>query len=151
MTASCTLFSDTVGLAQILAAARSAAPDAHLEVEGDPGSWQRLRLSTTGASLCLTSMVAKEPGDEFSKLLLGLHNHFRRAAIAHGRATPEALKRVLALGLAVGIVAEPTMECEPWVERVVWAAAEAVSGSIFNGNDLLTSEGTVALPGYEAK
>lgn len=62
MTESCTLLSDTVGLAQILAAVRSAAPDAHIDVEGDPTSWRRLRVSTTRASLRLTSMVRRHCG-----------------------------------------------------------------------------------------
>jgi hypothetical protein len=141
----CTVVSEVAGLSQMLAAVRAAAPEARVEVEGQPDHWKIVRLTSAGASLKLTTMHRDKPGDAFSKLVLGLHNHFREAARANGRTGQQVLDRVLMLHLAVGVVAEPAMEHEKWLEQVILAAAGAVSGMIFDGHDLLSSDGAVLL------
>jgi hypothetical protein len=145
LTDHCTVLGGTTGYAAILAAVRGAAPPATVVVVGSPNAWTVLSVQSVSSSLRLTTMRRVRPGDEFSKLVLGLHNHFRKAAEREGQAGRLALNRVAGLQLAVGVVAEPAIDHEEWMERVILSTAQAMEGLIFNGHALLASDGTLVL------
>ncbi|MEP6573775.1 MAG: hypothetical protein ABJD11_13815 [Gemmatimonadota bacterium] len=125
-----TIVSESAALGELLTAVRLAAPEAVIEIEGQ----------------------AVTPGDRFSKLMLGMHNHFRNDAREAGAAGTALLKRVLAVQLAGGVVAEPSLRQEAWMQRAVAAATQSLDGMLFDGRVLRASDGTALLgPGMDSR
>jgi hypothetical protein len=93
--------------------------------------------------LRITAKVFVEGGDEYSKMILGMHNFFRRNA---PQPAPEplrsALQRIGVSDMALGIV-----YADAEGEKIVMALASAMDAVVFDGSRLLAPDGRVLAQG----
>jgi len=140
MTQSCTVYSPVVKHAEVLALVKRMARNGMVEVTGSEGAWDRIRVVLDDGSLVLNSMQRREPGDEFSRLILGTHNFFRTLETDSPQ-KKKILDFLLSCQWAVGAVAEPEFNTEDERLDIIFAVAELLDGMIFNGSEMITSEG----------
>jgi len=99
-------------------------------VDGDPARWSRLRLPAL--ALVLTSRMREAPGDEFSKMKIGLFSLFGGLRPDHERTAVEdlILHKISETKLAIGVVGAEEV---PSVAAIVDEIARHVDAVIFDG------------------
>lgn len=137
----CSIFSNTRDYSNILRAFHQY-PREMLKLTGSESSWQSIKLEFSDSTLEFTALVRSAPGDQFSKIVLGMYNFVRhcdgseeqKARIASGIARTEMI---------LGVVAKPEF-LEPHFEHV-FNAARSIDGLIFNGSAILNASGDTLL------
>ena len=100
---------------------------------------QSVFVGDVNAHMRITAMAFVERGDNFCRLLLST------CAFVNRLGTSKAIKKLSTLisscELALGVVAEPSFESDKRFELIVFAIAKALNGVVFNGSDMLDSDG----------
>jgi hypothetical protein len=130
------------GLVYDLAAGRG-----RIAVSGDAGAWSAITIRAPQASLTLNRRVFTQPGDEFSKMKLGMWAYFDRVETAHPEVKQEVLRRVEEFALAVGVVAEPEFVEDAGHFDCIFGLAGALGGVIWTGSGVLNQEGKMLFDG----
>src|SRR5262245_12571957 len=110
MSENSTILSPTDEPQRIIGLVREFVGDrGRVTVSGNLGDWSSLTVRGSGASLVLSRRVFREPGDEFSKMRLGMWVYFERVQAEHEAIKADVLRRVEEFALAIGVVAEPKL------------------------------------------
>src|SRR5262245_65947714 len=105
MPQNCTILCPTDEPRQVLAVLRDLVRDgADIRVSGDDADWSTIQIKTPAASLTLNRQIRREPGDRFSKMVLGIHNYFRVVKTPMEATQRDVLNRVANMAMAVGVV-----------------------------------------------
>lgn len=110
-------------------------------VEGEAGAWERIVIDAAGDALTLTSMIRKEAGDKFSRLVLSMDDFFRTVRIRAASNHQFAMSRIQHAELMLSVVAKPDFRADDPREEVVRAVAETLDAVIFDGTSILTPRG----------
>jgi hypothetical protein len=115
------------------------------DIDGTEQEWRSVSLKSDVSKLVFNSMIRQFPGDEFSKLVLGIHNFARKLQGADIRTAQTVLDAIANAQLLIGVVASPGfLESNPHQEYVL-GIAKSVGGLIFSGDAILDSSGNPLL------
>jgi hypothetical protein len=140
-----TLFSAGASEAEVVAAVHKIVRDHAVRCEENPPEGGIRVVTTDGENaLRLSTMEQIEPGDEFSRMVLGLANWCRQSA---GTASDKKRCHDLALAatVAVGVVATPEIQPEDVRGDFVFDLAASLRAVVFTGSSMLDSDGTLLL------
>lgn len=146
MSDACTIYSPVVDFT-IVDVLNSTLGSQRLDIRGDRNNWETIIAGGGDVTLTLNSLVRVTPGDRFSKLILSTLNFFRRAKDTAGETKEESLNRVLATNWLIGVVAEPNFSAAHNHYETIFAVAKQLDGMVFNGREMLDSDGTIILTG----
>jgi hypothetical protein len=148
MPQNCTILCPSDEPQKVIACLRELMDDgAHLHLTGKESNWSRIDIATPTASLALSRQVEREPGDSFSKMVLGMHNYFYQAKTSAKAVKAEVLDRVANLALAIGVVAEPEFLEEAGHYDCIFGIAAAMDAIIWTGSGVINAEGRMLLDG----
>jgi hypothetical protein len=116
-------------------------------VVGQPIMWSSITVVSSAASLVLNRLVRVRPGDEFSKLVLSMHNYFRRVTTSHAAIQADVLQRITGMGLVIGVVAEPEFVDSAGHYDCIFGLAEALGALVWTGSGVLNAQGELLLDG----
>jgi hypothetical protein len=140
MTSTLTIVCPDVRSCEIVTALRSFGHHDVPEIAEPAGGSFTLHFGR--GTLKLSCLIQLQPGDAFSKLVLGMYNYFRKLPTREGdRNKRYVLDRIGNAAMMIGIVAEPHFEIDDMRLDCIWKIAEAVDGVIFNGDAILNLKG----------
>lgn len=114
-------------------------------IDGTDQEWRSVSLKSDVSELVFNSMIRQFPGDQFSKLVLGIHNFARGLNGTDTGTTQAALNAIANVQMLVGVVASPEfMEAEHHQDYVC-GVTRNLGGLIFNGDAILDSDGNELL------
>jgi hypothetical protein len=95
----------------------------------------------------MNRQIRREPGDAFSKMVLGMHNYFRCVKTTAEAKQRDILNRVANMALAIGVVAEPEFVEEARHYDCIFGIADALNAIIWTGSGAINAEGKLLLDG----
>jgi hypothetical protein len=148
MAQNCTILCPIDDPRQVLAVVRDFLPDgADIGVNGNDSEWTRIEIKTGSASLTLNRQVRHEPGDRFSRMVLGMHNYFRVVKTPSDATQRDVLDRVASMALAIGVVAEPQFIDEARHYDCIFGIAAAMNAIVWTGSGVINADGIMILDG----
>ncbi len=148
MPQNCTILCPTDDPRQVVKVVRELAQtDATIDIVGGDSNWSKIEIRTSDSPLALNRQVRVEPGDAFSKMVLGMHNYFRQVNTAADAIKQEVLNRVEHMALLIGVVAEPEFVDADRHYDYIFGIAEALGAVIWTGSGVINTEGKVMLDG----
>jgi hypothetical protein len=143
MSDACTILSVNIKLADIAEIIKNTK--AAVNINGDIDNWDNITLKFANSELRFNKLVQERPGDKFSKMILGMHNYFRKIdTIALGN-KDYVLECIGNANLAIGVAADPKFSEEDEHFDIIFAVAEALRGVVFNGSGMLNTQGKMLL------
>lgn len=144
MSSKCTIFSPKLDFVGVIGFLKKHAAG-QLEIKGSETVWEQIILRHGGSKLILNNLFRKEPGDSFSKLILGTHNFFHNINTFAFTQKEFVLRQVGNCQMALGMVGEPEFEEEAGHFDLIFGLADELDGMIFNGAEMLNSQGKTIL------
>jgi hypothetical protein len=114
-------------------------PGRHLELVATEEELERAVIGTAEGTVSFSSMRQRAPGDEFSRMVLGMHNFFRTMATRKARRRRRILDLLDECEMAVGVVAAPDFTATDSRLDLVFAIAAQLDGMVFNGSGMIDS------------
>lgn len=147
MADSCTLMCAKSDSALALATLSKHLKDGHDEmtVEGETQHWTKITILGSRATIVVNSLKYRQAGDEFSRLIMGMHNYLRNIDTSAVEVKQDVLERVGRCRYALGVVAEPEFLDEAGHFEFVFGLAEALDALIWNGSGLVDTRGRIVL------
>jgi len=145
MPESCTILGSKKDYTAVLDLAMSQSSASVGVVEGE-GHWKKITVQSDDGWLILNSLEAHTPGDEMSKLLLGMSNYFNKVNTQAETSKKKAIELIGSCVLAIGITAEPAFSVGQ--TDLILKVASAIDGVLFNGYALLDSDGVEIFSAY---
>jgi len=118
---------------------------ADILVSGNDADWSTIQIKTPAASLTLNREIQHEPGDRFSRMVLGMHNYFRVVKTPMEATQSDVLSRVANMAMAIGVVAEPELVEEAHHHDCIFGIAAALNAIIWTGNAVINADGKMIL------
>lgn len=112
-------------------------------IVGSETHWERLETKSSENSLVFRSLVRVAPGDQFSKLILGLHQFARNLRGINPTRFTELLREIENAEMLIGVVATPDFSANALYEEAVFAVAESLHGIVFTGSSFVSGSGDV--------
>jgi hypothetical protein len=112
-----------------------------IEVAGDETLWTRVQVTFPTSTLTFTSMVRDKPGDQFSRLVLGMHNFFRRIDTQGKEQKELVLAKIANSEMFIGVVAEPEFSDLEGHFTCLFALARKLNALIFTGQAMQDADG----------
>lgn len=112
-------------------------------MEGDRDEWSSITSRSPDASIRFTTLVHREPMDEFSKLSLGMKTFFRGIETLHEANKSRILDTISRAAVFVGVVAEPGFAEQHL--NAIYSMADELEGMVFDGHAMRDCEGVVLL------
>jgi hypothetical protein len=148
MPQNCTILCPTDEPRQVLAVLRDMLQaGADIRVSGKDADWSKIEIKTLAASLTLNRQIQHEPGDRFSKMVLGMHNYFRQVKAPMEATQRDVLNRVANMAMAIGVVAEPEFVEQARHYDCIFGVAAALNAIIWTGSGVINAEGKMILDG----
>jgi hypothetical protein len=146
MSDSCTILTSSLDLeiiADILQDKKAV-----FNLDGDFDKWSTIKLQFDKSELRFMASVRERPGDEFSKMILGMYNYFSNVDTNASNNKGYILKNIGETKLAIGVVGDPQFSEEDGHFDCILAVAEKIEGIIFNGEAMLDFKGDMILSKY---
>lgn len=121
--------------------------DVDFRVTGEDSNWSKIEITTAGASLTLNRQIPREPGDAFSKMVLGMCNYFDHVQTSADGIKDDVLDRVANMALAIGVVAEPVFVEEARHYDCIFGLTAALNAIIWTGSGVINGQGKMLLDG----
>ena len=132
----CTIYSPVVDHPS-LQTVQALIPDWSLQLEGEPTRWSSARFVQGQSVLVFNSRVFTAPMDEFSKIILGTYNYFRRRPDLSEPVREDILQFTSDAQWLIGVVATSESLSEDFFWPLALAWARRLGGRVFNGTDLV--------------
>lgn len=144
----CTILSPVDDTEGILAWLREFFADkGRLTVQGEAGDWTSIAVEGGDSSLVINREIFRENGDQFSRVRHGMSTYFEDAETEHEEVKAEVIRRIEAMALALGVVAEPAFDEDAGHFEAIFGLAETLNALIWNGSGVLNAEGELVLNG----
>lgn len=124
-----------------------AQAGATIDILGDDSNWSKIEIRTSDSTLTLSRQVRLEPGDAFSKMVLGMHNYFWQVNTSAVAIKQEVLDRIEHVALAIGVVAEPEFNESDGHYDYLFGIAKTLEAVIWTGSGVINAEGKMILDG----
>jgi hypothetical protein len=118
-----------------------------ISVKGPFQDWSSIEIQSRGTSLVLNRQIRREGGDGFSRMVLGMHNFFRRVNTSHTATKERVLRSIESANLAVGVVAEPAFDEDAGHFDIIFGLTDLLDAVIWNGSAVLDARGSTILDG----
>lgn len=144
MSSALTIFGKKADYGSILAIIREKAT-APVEVSGSSFAWESATVRGSDATVTFNPLLKVRPGDQFSKIVLGAANFFRRIktpAISNQTYLKEFL---FDTKIIIGVVADPELMESAGHFDLIFDVADECEGLIFNGNGMVDPSGNLLL------
>ncbi len=116
-----------------------------IKISGNDDSWESLLVTAPRATLTFNALLRNEPGDQFSKTVLGGANFFRRVNTDAKNNQSFVKDAILNTKLIIGVVAEPELAEDAGFPDLLFEAAHRCDGLIFNGEGMVDTSGDLLL------
>ncbi len=140
MGSACTLVCPIEAYSDVFATLENSSTS-ELIVQGRPDSWKQIEIRSPGSLIAFTSLVREKPGDEYSKLILSMHNFFRRIGTEANKNQRFVLECIANAKMLIGVVAEPAFSEDDWHFNCIWPIAEHLNAIVFSGEAMLNAKG----------
>jgi hypothetical protein len=120
---------------------------AEIYVTGKESNWSKIDIRAAAATLTLNRQFRRQPGDSFSKMVLGMHNYFNQVKTSAQAIKKNVLDRVAKMRAAIGVVAKPEFVDETGHYDCIIGIAAAVDAIIWTGRGVINPEGKMILDG----
>ena len=148
MPQNCTILCPTDEPSQVVAYLRDLLQtSADIRVTGNESAWSKIEIETAAASLTLNRQIQREPGNAFSKRVLGMHNYFRQVRTPMEATQRDVLNQVANMAMAIGVVAEPEFVEEARHYDCIFGIATALNAIIWTGSGVINADGKMILDG----
>jgi hypothetical protein len=141
MADSCTLYCASNDLNEVECIALRLFPDASFRSSRE--DWSAIQLEDRGCTLQLTVKQYRHGGDDFSNLVLSTYFFVDNIQGINDDVKRHVLSCIERCELAIGVVATPSFGSNERFGDIVFEIATKVRGLIFNGYQVLDSEGRV--------
>jgi hypothetical protein len=147
MADSCTILIALEASCDALSVIEHCVPTAaKVRVERDATSWSQAIVSFgSSTSLTFNKRVRIRAGDEFSRMVLGMHNYFRNVETHAVRTKKMVLDLIAECKLALGVVVEPSFDTASGSREIICNVARECGAIIWNGSALLDPDGRLLL------
>lgn len=135
MSESCTIYCKVLNLEELARVVHLHFPSTG-SAAGDS-----MMVHGSDGSLRVTQKVFREPGDEFCRMMLSIRAFVKRIESADARSQQAVVDHLDQCDLAIGVVAEPAFDADGRYHAVVFAIAKALDGVVFNGQEMLDTNG----------
>lgn len=112
-----------------------------IEVAGNRVGWTTLKVTFPTSTLTFTSMVRIKPGDQFSKLVLSMHNFFNVIDSDDEKRKKLVLEAIANTKMFIGVVADPELSDVEGHVNCLFALARKPNALIFTGEAIQDSDG----------
>jgi hypothetical protein len=148
MPQNCTIICPNDEPQEVLAVLRDLLQNgAEIRVSGKDADWSKIDIQTSAGTLTLNRQIQNEPGDRFSKMVLGMHNYFRQVRTPMEAIQRDVLNQVANMKMAIGVVAEPDFVEEARHYDCIFSVAAALNAIIWTGSGVINAEGQMILDG----
>ena len=144
MTTSCTLICSKLHFSKALEIIRREVPGV-VDVDGTADAWRKVRVAGKRTTLVFTSLTRVRPGDEFSSLVLSMHNFVRRVKTSAEDNKRQLLRRISHAAWFIGVVAEPDLSDDEGHLGCLGELCHELDAVIFNGDAFLDRQGDMIL------
>jgi hypothetical protein len=114
-------------------------------ISGSRSKWTSARFKSPGGTLTFNCLLRVKPGDEFSGLVLGFHNHFNQISTKAKANKQFVLDRILDAGMMIGVVGDPEFIEADGHFDTIWSASEKLDALVFTGSAMLNGKGETLL------
>ena len=140
----CTIYSKKIDYS-IIREIKQMFQSASVTIDGDEIYWNAITINEGSQALKISSKMRVQPGDEFSKIVMGSYTHFKKLPVRQPSFDKEALlKNLPKTEWLLGIVSEPGFDVESH-ERAILQITKQLGGFIFDGSAVLASNGDVLM------
>jgi hypothetical protein len=104
--------------------------------------WDSIKVTSSRCVIQLNRLVKDEPGDKYSKLILGLFNYFNKLKYNSESQKKTVLGLVSEAKCLIGVVCEASDSNKDNCYRFVLELAQLLNACVFTGNDLVDASGS---------
>jgi hypothetical protein len=116
-----------------------------VKVSGPAANWTSAAIEDSSHTLTFRPMLKVQPGDQFSQIILGAANFFRRIK-TDAVANQKYIKTfVFETKILIGVIAEPELLESAGHFDLIFKVAERCNGLIFNGSSMVDPSGNLIL------
>ena len=139
MTESCTIYCKVLNLDEIARLLHRHFPSP------SPMAGDSMTVQGSAGSLRLTQKRFRERGDDFCRLLLSTCAFVEGISNADVVVKNNLASHIESCEMILGVVAEPAFDADERFYSLVFAIAKSLDGVIFNGQEMLDSNGVTIL------
>lgn len=140
MSSACTLICPSKRFSEAINAISVVFQD-NYDVQGETQSWRRIEVRLPQSLIAFTSLIREKPGDQFSKIILSMHNFFRQIKTTAKANKQFVLSRVVNAEMLIGVIAEPAFIEKDKHFDCIWTLADRLDAIVFSGEAMLDAQG----------
>lgn len=145
MSNACTIYSLHVNYGSVAEILSKTLKHCDIRIVGSKEKWEKIVAEHQEWTFSLTNMRRVEPGDKFSKLILGTLNFFYKINTDATHNKERIIKLVESSVWVIGIMVEPEFKEEAGHFECIFKIAELLDGLIFNGIGMIDKNGLMIL------
>ena len=119
----------------------------NIQLDGNSNLWRKIHVSSSKCEMVLSSLVQIQPGDRFSKIILGSLCYFENIKTNALRNQDHVLDLLTYCEMIIGVVSIPEFVDEDDTSEVIFGICEKTNGLIFDGDGMIDSNGKLVLGG----